>query len=675
MNFRNAFIALTVMALFVGLASAQIPIPVPTQLIPCTTAASSSPNVRAEGTTERPGDVVITCASTITTASGTVADRATITYNFGVPITSRADSTKTTVGGSDYYASEILLLIDEPNTRLTSAPVPTFAENAPIIFCAFNTSCGAVLFITDTGYYAMQNGSGARGANTYQCGIQTGSNSGKVTCFNVPILPPGPNANRVYRLVNVRLTPGSGSITPSVAVTAATAAVYGLSLTNNSATVATPAASLTTSVTPVGGISLCQSPMSTTLGTYNKLALLTFREAYNNAWKTQTLPLTNAVGAAQNQNPTDQNVANGTYSYGSSLLSETGVFPYQGGETSTPMAGGKAIGLGDSGTRFRIVFTGLPQPSDPGTKFWISLNNVADISNGQIAPANVGGQTQGAWAVMVGQSGSGASSLNTVERTAWGSIVTPSVGASFSNPVNATSINFVQVIPVASGSLKGSAEVVYELTNLTKNAINTLNFALYVTYTNGTAAPAVGNTATVQLGYAAFDTSTSSSPATYIPRFTAIATPAQTFFNVLPCQTSLLFPYVVGVAGYNTGLAISNTSADPYTSTTSHGTCKLDFYSSATPATYVTADVAAGTSYTALLNTTNMLSDSVGTATLTNFSGVGYMFATCNYQYAHGFAFIDKGDGTPTAMAMGYLAPVVADTNRGIYLFGEGLGL
>jgi hypothetical protein len=669
MKFRNAFIALTVMALFVGLASAQIPIPVPTQLIPCTVSASSAPNLRAEGTTERPGDPVITCASTITAASGAVADRATIVFNYGVPITSRADSTKTTISGADYYASEALLMIDEPNTRLGTAPVPTFAENAPIIFCGFNTSCGAVLFITSTGYYAMQDGAGNRGANTYQCGIQTGANNGKITCFNVPIIPPGPNANRVFRLVNVRLTPGSGAITPSITVTAATGAVNGLSLTNNSATVGTPATSLTTSVTPVGGVSLCQSPQSTTLGTYNKLALLTFRETYNNAWKTQTLPLTDAAGAAENQNPTGQFVANGTYTYGSSLLSETGVYPYEGGETAVRTAGGKAIGLGDFGTRFRVVFTGLPQPTDPGTKFWISATNVADISNGQVAPANVGGQTQGAWAVMVGQSGS-ASNINTVERTAWG-FAAPTTGASFSNPANLTSINFVQVIPNSAKS----AEVVYELTNLTKNAINTLNFALYVTYTNGTAAPAVGNTATVQLGYAPFDTTTSSAAATFIPRFTAIATPAQTFFNVLPCQTSLLFPYVVGVAGYNTGLAISNTSADPYTSTTSHGTCKLDFYSSATPASYLTADVPAGTSWAALLNTTNMLSEGPSTATLTGFNGAGYMFATCNFQYAHGFAYIVKGADTSTATAMGYLAPVVADTNRGIFLFGEGLGL
>ena len=39
----------------------------------------------------------------------------------------------------------------------------------------------------------------------------------------------------------------------------------------------------------------------------------------------------------------------------------------------------------------------------------------------------------------------------------------------------------------------------------------------------------------------------------------------------------------------------------------------------------------------------------------------GFIIAQCNFQYAHGFAYITYGGlGTPNAVAMGYLAEVVS---------------
>ena len=149
---------------------------------------------------------------------------------------------------------------------------------------------------------------------------------------------------------------------------------------------------------------------------------------------------------------------------------------------------------------------------------------------------------------------------------------------------------------------------------------------------------------------------------------------AQKFYNVLPCQTSLLFPYVVANSGYATGMAISNTSADPYGTGTSTGTCALNFYSSVTPATYTTPVVAPGTTYAAYLTGGNQLYESAAPVTLTGFAGQGYVFATCNFKYAHGFAFITSRDGLDSAMAMGYVASVVTGSDRGISLLGEGLG-
>jgi len=135
---------------------------------------------------------------------------------------------------------------------------------------------------------------------------------------------------------------------------------------------------------------------------------------------------------------------------------------------------------------------------------------------------------------------------------------------------------------------------------------------------------------------------------------------------------------VTGAQGFYTGIAISNTSADPFGTAPNAGTCSLNFYSSSTGSAYTTPSVAAGTTYTALLGTGNQLSDSVGTATLTGFGGTGYMIANCGFQFAHGFAFLDTAPATPNAMAMGYVALVINDINttnaRGQVLAGESLG-
>ena len=52
-----------------------------------------------------------------------------------------------------------------------------------------------------------------------------------------------------------------------------------------------------------------------------------------------------------------------------------------------------------------------------------------------------------------------------------------------------------------------------------------------------------------------------------MPRFASQTTStnsASTFFNVVSCQTALLFPYVTNASGYETGIAIDNNSMDPF---------------------------------------------------------------------------------------------------------------
>jgi len=122
------------------------------------------------------------------------------------------------------------------------------------------------------------------------------------------------------------------------------------------------------------------------------------------------------------------------------------------------------------------------------------------------------------------------------------------------------------------------------------------------------------------------------------------------------CTTSLLFPFITNQQGFDTGLAIANTSSDPFGkqgATAQNGTCALWFYGANAPAPngVTTPSVTSGTVYS------NVLS-----ALAANFQG--YMIAQCNFQYAHGFAFLADGLGTGNGTTMGYLAGVIPDTNQ-----------
>jgi len=137
--------------------------------------------------------------------------------------------------------------------------------------------------------------------------------------------------------------------------------------------------------------------------------------------------------------------------------------------------------------------------------------------------------------------------------------------------------------------------------------------------------------------------------------------PAGTLITVAPCTTNLLYPWVLNFAGLDTGIAISNTSMDPYGTLTQAGTCAVNLY----PTDKTTNNgVNAGGAVT--LTTQPVAAGSVWRSTLsgqTAWAGLaGYIIAICNFQYGHGFAFITDnfGVGSP-GTAQGYLALVIPD--------------
>jgi hypothetical protein len=97
-------------------------------------------------------------------------------------------------------------------------------------------------------------------------------------------------------------------------------------------------------------------------------------------------------------------------------------------------------------------------------------------------------------------------------------------------------------------------------------------------------------------------------------------------------------------------MAVSNTSTDPFGTTPQAGNCSLNWYGAAAPSAPTmlpaSGNIATGTTSTVLASTT-----------VPGFQG--YMIAVCNFQYAHGFAFVS--DVGARNLAMGYLALIIPD--------------
>jgi hypothetical protein len=129
-----------------------------------------------------------------------------------------------------------------------------------------------------------------------------------------------------------------------------------------------------------------------------------------------------------------------------------------------------------------------------------------------------------------------------------------------------------------------------------------------------------------------------------IPRFILSPPATGPFTSITLCQTSLLYPFITGASGFDTGIAVANTSMDPFKTVTQTGSCTLYGYGlNATPAA-IQPVVPGCDQISNPISGTNCFPvvqpGTVGSvqasAVLTNFTG--YVIAICNFQYAHGYA-------------------------------------
>lgn len=229
----------------------------------------------------------------------------------------------------------------------------------------------------------------------------------------------------------------------------------------------------------------------------------------------------------------------------------------------------------------------------------------------------------------------------------------------------------------------------YEVMYSDPSAIETadINFAVAYTTSSMYTVPPTYILASAQLSPVSTNHNAALASSDAIPRFVASpSTPTNTFF-LTGCQCDLLFPYVVSQGGIETGIAISNTSADPYGTAPQSGYVQLFYYPNhastfVPPSSFFTTAPSSITAQTPFSQTSStqvgagdQLLMVVGSGA-TNGTGIqgapgfsGYMIAVTGFQYCHAFAFVS--DTQVQKLAEGYLAvvldqPNVSLDNRGI---------
>jgi hypothetical protein len=164
--------------------------------------------------------------------------------------------------------------------------------------------------------------------------------------------------------------------------------------------------------------------------------------------------------------------------------------------------------------------------------------------------------------------------------------------------------------------------------------------------------------ATINGSFAPVSTVNTISATAPIPRFADQST-ALNSFHVDLCRSVLLFPFVSNQAGFDTGIAISNTSSDPFGTGQQSGNCELNYYGGTTgggaaPSKQTTSSPVASGQHMAF---TLSSGGTNGVAATPGFQG--YIIALCQFRYAHGFAFIS--DVGAQRLSHGYLALVIKE--------------
>jgi hypothetical protein len=238
-------------------------------------------------------------------------------------------------------------------------------------------------------------------------------------------------------------------------------------------------------------------------------------------------------------------------------------------------------------------------------------------------------------------------------------------------------------VPVTAGA----GYVTYEVLFDDPSSLENVDVPVVVAYTANLTAnapvglPVPGTPATVTGGFAPFYASVDGTASqARLPQLTSVSygslprfipgTVTANLFEVGKCACNLLFPYVTNTLGYDTGIAIANTSQDPGGGTPNtndfgsaqpqSGAVTIWYYgqganNTAAPSSQVSSVISAGQLLLYALSSGNASQNLDNRAA--GFEG--YIITQAAFEYCHGFAFIEAQGGGPSNPATGYLGIVL----------------
>lgn len=559
------------------------------------TPIGSAPNVRAEGTIEKLGVITIDCsAATDTPTAAEVAANPVTT----IAVTMSPTATKVTAGSGVTTPA----VVGAATTTCSVAGAPDFKSTFP---CPSLSSWTTLVCAQSVG----TSGGCVPGAAFSTAPTATISGNTVLFSFEPPVAG---GASVFYAIAGIRANVATSGLGTGGALQAAVA--RGGTFIGKSDNVLVGFVNVTLSSTSGFGttalaIPACGPTVATPVGTPLTLAANPDVAGINSLKVT----LQNGFAASFTNNQ------------------------FSDGLAAPP------VGSGGIGVRFRILLTGLPSGMSVYAPEQLAVNGAGSAA-GSAAVAAAGPGALNVSAIP----GVSAAATGTFTTTSAGvgapSLVLTLVGTSpnldGSGGTLVTAVaNQYDLIPIAGGTVA----ITYETTTASSIAgVDTviINIALTGSGSVGTGAVS-GVLSPGPVGPPTLSAA--------VPQFAAGK--ASVVANVAICQSFLLFPWIVntGDGQYDTGLTVSNTTADPAAIGTTGQTGDVTLY-------FFPSDGSAPFSQ----------SMQVGvkpgqTATMVISSGLkkvftGYVFAVCGFNLAHGVEFITNPIAGGNGFAQGYTA-------------------
>jgi len=766
-DFRRLIYAFALVALLAGFtvpAFAQSP------PLECIANAGVPPTIRAEGWTELVGDLTLNCNGGVPTPAGQVVQPVNVTISISTNLTSRLLSgglwsEALLIMDEPHSATNP----GRPILNCGNAGAPDSGPSGSNVCAIVSTGNPVQTYDGTVNGYGLATGATTctgstapvtPAAGSYSCGrpnvfqgrlgtAQDPNQYNSISWLGVPLDPPGTTTSRTIRITNIRAdahtlgisAPGNfflNSVQMQISINGNTS----LSINNPQQTVAYVAVGLITSISRtnfsflqcVGENTLSVPPFGTLTGTFpvggtqttGKSPQFTFAEGFGSSWKAKNIAhiLSPAISGGNGtvvvatsywsydqttvNYPKDinQDVPGAIYNTesgfmypgaGSTLDSAPLVDPAPNppfglgtvAVTSTALALHNSTlidnaGIADQGTRLQVQISNIPAGS------FVMVPDAISLTNGTATPSGI--------AMLVNTDSAGAGTYSPVY-----------TGTSAGTALTTYS-------PLASSGM-----AVYEVIFADPFSIEQTIVTAIVAYSPNLNLNQPDPTKTAQVfgGFAPFYSSAAAhepQPLPFpngvnlpVPRFSPGQVPANpNFFDVNKCSCNLLFPFVSAQAGYDTGIAIANTSMDnlgtggnsaalaqfggvqfwyygtgnnggtaPPTQCTniaSPGTCPTPSPASATT---LVGQVPAGQILTYVLSSGGGAIGTGGNGLDPRANGFsGYIIAQAQFQYCHAYAFITAVGAGPLSQAVseGYLGLILDNKSWNCQVLSGTLG-